>query len=359
MGVLLFIKESLEHAAYFKLKQLISTVFGHFMRQENMIGTVFGATLYLRNFFPEESFEQVSERGIGLRILKSTLETKRLVRWIGELEKHQSSIHGVALCIYSVDGLRSCEEGDDARLVEMYTLDVTREPDFKAICRTIQKMDPLSGRFSLKLKVRTHSSIKLRGFKREDTAWMIEDGDRIEVSSMRIFRKRAREASEPSDRCSIGNIKCGTAIINCTCTINTNERDMLQCNECMEWVHAVCCGYFSSEDPRVPRKFKCLKCTGAVTKELRDLCVYRRVLYVVFNEDFSRTNLEERLKITRALAQKALFKLRADGLIRCAKGARKYRIVKDKRAKDKVKEYFNEAEAKCFISVGRVECTLL
>lgn len=350
------------------------------MQQENAIGTALGTVLYLRNFFLEDSFVPVlygTGQNIRLRVLKSTTETERLAKWIKELERHQRSIRNVVLGIYSISEHPGCRGSKNAKLVEAYSLDVGKTQDFKAVCRKIQKMDPLSGRFSLRIKAYAHRSTRLRGFKKGSEAWMVEGGNKIEVSNMKILHKTVCEAVEgstrPSDtRCNavsseydrimeVGSGGCciqkqGTTI-DCSCTINTNEKDMLQCKRCLGWVHAVCCGYFSSGDARISKDFKCLKCVGRLTKELRDRCVYRRVLYIVFNEDFSGTDLKERLKITKSLAQKILSRLRADGFVRYIKDAKKYEVVKDQESKEKIKEYFNEVE--CFISVGKVEHTLL
>lgn len=315
------------------------------MHQEDTISIALGAILYLRDFFPEDSFEPACVgHGITLRTLKRNLQTRKMAGWISEVVRHKDSICSVALEIHDA---ASCEKSM-AEPMETYLMDTEKEADLKAICRAVQRMSPLSGRFFLRIRVHACGPVKLKGFKSESHAWAA-DGNAMEVSNIRIIHRT-------------GTVHAGSAaprsqsIIDCLCTINNNERDMLQCRRCLGWVHAVCCGYFSSQDPRVPGGFRCFRCLGKASKELRDLCVYRRALYIVFNEDFPSIDLGERLKITRGMVRKVLFRLRADGLVRQREG--RYEAVWDRKSREKVKEYFNEARTLCFVSVGKVECTL-
>lgn len=318
------------------------------MHHESTTSIALGAVLYLRNFFPEDSFEPIVEGGITLRVLRSTTETRKLVGWISEVERNKESIHGVALEIYDAEG------GEDRTVpVEVYFLDTGKKPDLRAICKAIQKMDPLSGRFALRIRVCGRSPVRLRGFKKGGSDWT-PSGNGTEVSSIRIFRNEIEGMHTEPD--GAHTTKGQGTTIDCLCTINTNERDMLQCRRCLGWAHAVCCGYFSSQDPRVPKDFTCFMCMGKASRELRDLCVYRRVLYIAFNEDFSNTDLGERLKITRGMIRKVLSRLRTDGLIRHSAGG--HEVVRNKKSREKIREYFNEARALYFVSVGKVECVL-
>ena len=77
---------------------------------------------------------------------------------------------------------------------------------------------------------------------------------------------------------------------------------MIQCEQCNLWQHTVCAGFFSnSKDERIKQMpYNCYGCTykgdKKIIRNLNDLCNFRRVLSVTFNEKVEGpTFLKDRL----------------------------------------------------------------
>lgn len=363
-------------------------------QEQDTLGIAFGVIAYLRNFFSEESYETVEYckkqdgpmaniKKIKLKRLRNTKDTKKIVEWIEELRAHQEVIHKIVIAIYRRSGdsknnsnCLSCEKisktNNDIRmneLVEMYSFALHEDLDFKSICKTIQKMDALKGNLSMRLKVFSYDSVELKGFKREHELWMIENEEKMEISGMKVVYKGKGlnkkkvmsylnsqengilDAKENTE----GSAKDSWSLIDCSCTINTNEKDMLRCTICQGWVHAICFGYFSSKDKRIPRDFRCCKCSESMTVELRNCSIYRRTLWIIYNENTPCEKLPARLKISNSFYKKLVSKLRKDGFIKHNFKTTSYEVLKDSGAKSRIKEYFNGLSMNCSISIDEAE----
>jgi len=328
---------------------------------------------------------------IKLKRLRNTEDTKKVVEWIEELRAHQDVIHKIVIAIYRKPGdskkdanSSSCDKiskaDNDIRvneLVEMYSFALHEDLDFRSICKTIQQMDALKGNLSMRLKVFSYDSVELKGFKREHELWMIENEEKMEISGMKVAYKgkglnkkkvvnylnsqengilSVKENTEGNTKENTeGNVKDSWNLIDCSCTINTNEKDMLRCTICQAWVHAICFGYFSSKDKRIPRDFRCCKCSESMTVELRNCSIYRRTLWIIYNESTPCEKLAGRLKISNSFYKKLMSKLRKDGFIKYNFKTTSYEVLKDSGAKSRIKEYFNGLSMNCSISIDEAE----
>ena len=98
---------------------------------------------------------------------------------------------------------------------------------------------------------------------------------------------------------------------------------MIQCEQCALWQHTVCAGYFSNcKDERIKQSaYHCYGCqyTGdpKLLKSLNDMCNFRRVLSVTFNEKVEGpTFLQNRLSLeTHSKAKRYFLKLKHEGFI--------------------------------------------
>lgn len=333
-------------------------------QQQDTISLTFGIVSYLRNFFSEDSFETVEcpdgNKNLKLKVLRHTKETQKILEWIREIQTKKKDIHKIILGIYNLE----------RELVEMYAFDLRTELDFKGICRTMQKMEALQGRYALKMKIFSMAGTIFKGFKKRTELWEIADKREVEFNGFKIHFK-GPDLSDTghngiTDRNGINNGKNSdqnsitddkNVTIDCQCTINTNERDMLQCTSCLNWTHATCNGYFSIKDKRIPETFICYKCLGENSMELRNCCIYRRVLWIVFNETVNCNNLanvlETRLRISLPMAKRLVNKLKKDGFIKWE--SFQFSVGKDSTVKEKIKEYFNGARMDCNISNDEIE----
>ena len=68
--------------------------------------------------------------------------------------------------------------------------------------------------------------------------------------------------------------------IACVCQGSSDLGEFVQCEDCSLWCHLVCFGYKSINDPALPVKFSCHKCSSSLIplKELYDLAMKRKVL---------------------------------------------------------------------------------
>lgn len=324
-----------------------------YMQQEqHTIGTALSVISYLRCFFSEDSFESKPINGIDIKILKNTPETARMFQWIHSLDSYRDRIYKISIGIYSLI---------DNKLIEMYSIHPNGELDIKGICRYLQKMEILRGKYVIKLKVFTSSFIEIKGFKRSSETWEIENLVEMEYGGMKIYYKNENITPVKNDLSIDSNIK--TNIIKCSCIINSNEKEMLQCIKCLCWVHASCHGYFSSKDRRIKKEFICYSCTGIVSKELTDCCIYRRILTVLYNEEIGIVKKAElmlllvkrfdfSLKFMGILVQKLI----SDGFIKQNKGMME--VIKNGEVKEKIKGYFNGRRMECLIAMNEIKCEI-
>lgn len=80
---------------------------------------------------------------------------------------------------------------------------------------------------------------------------------------------------------------------------------MIECDQCGNWQHTVCAGFYSNKDKRIPSKYLCFECEyprsiyPKTMEFIRDLACFRRVLSVIFNESIKTMNeLGKRLSMT-------------------------------------------------------------
>jgi len=349
-------------------------------QEQDTINTALGVISYLRCLFSEDSFETKSVNGLDLKLLRSTPETTRMVQWIQSLGAYREKIYKISIGIYSLA---------EDRLVEVYSIRPGDSLDVKGVCRCLQKMELLRGKYAIKLKVFTTSFIEIQGFKRSAEIWELGELKEVEYEGIKIYRavnggdsqtigpttgqvnnqtagqtanialnQPLNQANQPLNQVNRENT------INCPCLINSNENEMIQCIKCLNWVHASCHGYFSSKDRRIKRDFTCYQCNGIVSRELKDCCVYRRVLTVLYNEEAGSAS---RIEFEMALARKFGFsrtfmgslvgKLRGDGFIRIGKGG-VVEIVKNGEIKEKIKGYFNGRKMESLIAMEDIKCEI-
>lgn len=360
-------------------------------QEQDTIGLAFSVISYLRCLFSEDSFQECKFNDLTLKALKNTSETRKINEWISNINRHKENIHKIVIGIYSLDNFkdgdmslnRNISESNE-KLVEMYSFNINIQPDFKELCRTLQAMKILRGRFIIKLKVYTTSFVEINGFKRTDKLWEYNHLDRKELKGFNIFSEEFTNIETEEKVKTSGNI-------NCCCTINTNENQMIQCTKCSKWVHASCYGYFSSKDKRIDQLFICYDCLQIQSKELRDCAIYRRVLSVIYNEkiptsrpediakidkptafgnnstmnsknssNLNRSSvinfLKERLKLSTTFADQVLRKLTTDGFIVFEN--RNYQVVKTREVKEKIKFYFNGKRMECLIAICDINCDI-
>lgn len=128
----------------------------------------------------------------------------------------------------------------------------------------------------------------------------------------------------------------------CMCKVNKNENDMLQCDKCSNWLHTICCGFFSNNDKRIPiGEFICDNCKKMQTPEsLFMLSNQRRALSVIYNEGFENQNvLVTKLSLKRDFIRKIVHLFIEEGFLK--KHGQKYEVVKDDRTRNRIKEYFS------------------
>lgn len=340
-------------------------------QQQSRLMSLLSVIAYLRNFFREDSFVVQREDGMSLRILKETKESCRFIRWIRAIEQNLEHIHRILLGVYNAR----------REVVEMYSFDARGIGDMRKICLLLQKMEGLGRRARVRIKVYSYVQLQMDGFKRGNAWWEVKGGEEVSMEGVTIYRGGAGICGGETVRDAKENKKCinGSEIkpskentinanstantnstnntdstIRCTCTINNNDGDMIQCDECQCWLHTVCTGYFSNSDRRIPATYRCLLCAKAFDTAQRRLSIYRRCLHIVYNEDFRNSKyISDRLGITQGFAIKLFAKLKKDRLV--AKEGGDFRALKDAAAKNKVKEYFNGKIMECSISIDELE----
>eukprot|EP00917_Polyrhabdina_sp_WS-2016_P009865 GHVP01021660.1.p1 GENE.GHVP01021660.1~~GHVP01021660.1.p1 ORF type:complete len:465 (+),score=80.48 GHVP01021660.1:1084-2478(+) len=77
--------------------------------------------------------------------------------------------------------------------------------------------------------------------------------------------------------------------IICPCGVDEDDSDMIQCEECRTWQHTVCAGFYSNKDKRIEEaEYVCNICkykdNRKVFKMIHDICCFRRVLSILYNE---------------------------------------------------------------------------
>ncbi|BGP13935.1 hypothetical protein JCM10213_003851 [Rhodosporidiobolus nylandii] len=200
------------------------------------------------------------------------------------------------------------------------------------------------------------------------------------VSSMQMRSKRAAPATgstqaAPTRRRSRRHSKAGDDV--CECGDGEEDGDMIQCGSCDVWKHAVCYGFTSDKDARIPDDFVCYHCRaqrvhdGSMFGEeraeeieeglagLKTLAMFRRAISVIWQEGvLSMKELAARLGTDNATAAQMLKRLEKEEFVyeqvpvaRRLKGKngsqigshKKGPLVVDKTAKQKKRkgEYFD------------------
>lgn len=166
--------------------------------------------------------------------------------------------------------------------------------------------------------------------------------------------------------------------IRCTCQVNSPLFDLIYCDTCSNWLHTVCCGYFSNKDKRIPKQdYKCLYCIencGNITRSKENNCNIninninknnnktinnisydsnkmkifhlsnkRRFLSILFNEPTkTKRQLSLRMELDFKTLDLYLDEFIKEGLIQKIKKGRiiYYECVMDEKNKKKLKMYF-------------------
>ncbi|KAI4292181.1 hypothetical protein PAPHI01_1455 [Pancytospora philotis] len=341
-------------------------------QQQTTVCDVLSVIAYLRNFFSEASFRTTALRGMRMKTIVSTPETRKFLQWIDAVQAQISDIHRLVLGVYRKSGAK----GTDLVLLEAYNIDVHSISDIRAVCLGLQRMERLRQTVVIRIKVFSYVPVKLPGFRAavNSDQWRAEGDSRRVAEGVSVYIHAGNKAGtfksggnnyslktknvEASQKATVSyKANANTTApesIRCTCLIQETDGDMVQCDKCRNWLHTVCCGFFSNQDSRIPRTFACLLCTGPLTTGQRNLSIFRRALGAVYNEE--RCGLEylhRRLSVPWSMAAALLKKLKADGFVARAKVG--YKIVKDSAAKERVKEYFSGAKLECSISVEEIE----
>ncbi|AFN82555.1 hypothetical protein EROM_020800 [Encephalitozoon romaleae SJ-2008] len=132
--------------------------------------------------------------------------------------------------------------------------------------------------------------------------------------------------------------------IRCHCRLIGRDPHMIHCSSCGNWLHTVCCGFFSNEDKRISKEtFSCFYCLGSITKADNANALFRRVLSIIYTEDLrSKAWLSSRLGITEWQSTKQTRRLANEGFVKVIGKHRaiSYVVIKTQETKDKVKKYF-------------------
>lgn len=333
-----------------------------FMRMEQQqvtIGDVLSVIAYLRNFFAEEAFATTESGGVQMKTLRATKETTQFLGWVEAIQRRIDEVERVVLGVYGVGAKHRV-------LYEAYSIDVRRIGDIRRICVILQRMKILKKRVSIRMKVFSKKPISLPGFRTAsgEDRWALSGSGRSVAEGLCVYRKgdtiqksvmpyRAPHKIEGRDNTST-EPKKGESI-RCACLLHETDGDMIQCDVCGNWLHTICCGFFSNQDSRVPVFFRCAFCCGVPSVGQRNLCLYRRSLGVVYGgEGHGIDFLHRRLSIPRSVSRALVLRLVADGFLQGRKGG-PYNVTKDARAKEKVKEYFSSSKLECSISIEEIE----
>lgn len=373
-------------------------------QEQNTIKISLGIISYLRNLFSEESFRNEKVDGMNLKVLINTPETVKMVEWIKNLSENEENIHKIQLGIYQSNNFNNnniINSNINEKLMELYSINLKEKMNYKAFCKALQKMETLKGKFIIKLKIFTTAFIEIGGFKKSTEIWNLEGMKESEMTGIKIFYNDTNDVNIKNvNRCineGINNKCINTSInnkcineginntstnnntitttnnntnntpisttndnIKCPCTINNNEPNMILCTRCLSWVHSTCHGFFSSKDKRIGRSFQCFHCSNTVNKEIRDCCIYRRVLNFMYNEEEEFLNRDDvnnfimkRLGTSNSFTGSLVTRLLQDGFIR--KMTDKMEIMKNKEIKEKIKEYFNGKRMECFVCMEGIE----
>lgn len=377
-------------------------------QEQDTIGVLFGIITYLRCFFSEDSFEDTSYDKLKLKKLKSTAETTKLMEWINSIKTHQDRVHKVIFGVYrksskSKRHANECatQEFEDKKafssklvqvrekndeLVELYSISFDKRIDIKGICKAIQNLKLLKGRFSLKLKVYTNSYVEIKGFKRTDEIWDVGNLKLNDLDGFKIFIKEHNSNEYKDEQVLEQNIvnnyvsgskKLGIDEVEtskekedsknnviCCCTINIDDCCVIQCSQCKNYVHCCCHGFFSTKDKRIREDFKCYCCIGGLNVNVRNCSLYRRCLFLLYNsslEHFSSKQyflsfLKDKNYISTSLANHLFLKLKEDGFFK--KNANSFELVMNKEIKEKIKDYFNGKKTECLISISDIACNV-
>lgn len=309
------------------------------MRMEERQGTVsavLSVIAYLRGFFGEDAF--AASRADGTAALRKTPESAKFVEWAAAVEAHGSEIHKVVLGIYNSAHV----------LVEVYGINTRAVGDLRRICLHLQRMGGLGRRVSVRLKVYSHAPLSMEGFRSGNEHWNMDLFEEASVEGVTVYRNTgAGSTAAPSFPDKSDGIRC-------TCLINSNDGDMIQCDGCHSWLHTVCAGFFSNQDRRIPGVYTCLYCSGGLSTGERNASIYRRALGVIYNENFSTGEcVRGRLGITSHFSKVLLKRLREDGFV--AVRGRGCVAVRNNTTREKIKEYFNGRRAECSISAEEIE----
>lgn len=140
-------------------------------------------------------------------------------------------------------------------------------------------------------------------------------------------------ASWTSEKASLGQT-AEAVDVECDCAAHkgTEDYDVCQCEgPCGRWVHLWCHGYHDSEDPRLPRSFKCFECrlrasqASLITGEsfireyvlkYRELALFRRALKIIEIENPpSASEFRKLVGAPPAVASQLWKRLENDGFI--------------------------------------------
>ncbi|KAI5150502.1 hypothetical protein ENBRE01_1863 [Enteropsectra breve] len=388
-------------------------------QEQEQLPLLLSTIAYLRNFFDEDSFDAAQSDMLTLRILRKNERTVKFMDWLDILASHKDEISGVMLGIYSQQGLEEIYELRDIFADTTNKEDIPECPvieKIKNLCKILQKLDPLpSSKIKIKLKIMTKHKIEIPGFKSLNERWKVAQG--IELESNGVFIKKklnerekdnlikykykidyskemfdSRELSfynsplinkkypiKVDTQCnnSTDNKQNVTDItkedtnnkaVKCPCCINNQDGQLIKCSNCNFYQHAVCMGYFSSRDNRIPIDYICLFCGKENNMIKRKICVFRRILYIVYNEDFrTKDYIRRRLGLTNNFVEIAFKRLIEEGFIeskyavnndknrQLAEDVCIYVAVKSQESKIKIKKYYNANKEDVYTSMESIE----
>lgn len=139
--------------------------------------------------------------------------------------------------------------------------------------------------------------------------------------------------------------------IKCVCGNIEKELEMIQCDACSYWQHAVCSGYVSSRDRRLDNSiYSCCYCRFGTQlrtfKFVKELSIFRKILAVLSFEGFTTMiRLYTRVGLSKCTILPHVSRLVREGFLLKKKthSFTTYTVAKkDENIKEKIKKYFNQ-----------------
>ncbi|ORD94577.1 HOP1 [Enterospora canceri] len=299
---------------FFSIGCYLSNLFGENEYTKTEVETSLIKNDLLNGDGAEEDVEQ-NNSTISTIKLVNTKESSLLFQVIRVIETRIKRIQLIQMGFFRI------EEGgaENASLEFVMQLDLSRTCfNYTELCTALQEMNILGG---LKSKIRVYSyelGIN-KYFLKCKEMWKIGDGRRVQSGAISVIDLK-RGGGESRRVIPAENVVVPekTTMINCTCTVNEDDGDMIECTRCFCWSHTVCAGFFSNMDPRVANiKYICLFCTGMHSYAERNKAFTRRIIDFLYNETYEANSVtrlaktvSNRFGISERYAQKIVKDLR-------------------------------------------------